>query len=1492
MKQSLPQIDHKIKSVIKKQITTIESLSSLYYNNDNTNYHSIVTTNSNNYVFVDANNKECETIFETGFEALPDFRSDDYFDPFPLGSSNVPSEISGFYLNTLQDSWRAFIKSSNMYSSSSSSDVISATSNPLASLDSMNAFAQNHRYYKARTDSMWNEIKHYLLPVQYKYLNQAGIYPRITPTTILPKLSSTHYSNLLSDTDEMLFNLIGAYAVLFALEQQQARCLSLSKSGELNEIALKLESSNRAHKNWSPKDRPEWLLLEIEMNILVRPLQVTVAERMTYPPDNENALLQFNMGEGKTSVVIPLLALALSNKKHICRITFLRSLFRTNMDSLVQKLGGVLNRRIYVFPCKRNMNFSVEHLSLLSTVYEECLDKRSVVLNVPEHRLSFKLKAYEKASSSFEEATRLFALEEWINRNTRDVLDESDEILHVKYQLVYTVGEQMSTGGGKWRWIVAENVFKIVLQLIDSLFSQFGDRNIELDTSFKRNENVKTFPRLRLLDSDCYSTLCRAISERIVDRSCAELPIPELVQSEKESIIQFITRPEVGMSSLSKVLQSVNADAQSDFIYPSFCDVLLVLRGMMAYNVLKLVLSKRWRVNYGVNENGNRKMAIPFRAKDVPAEGTDFGHPDVAILYTLLSYYYSGLNHSQLEMCFEYLSKLKNPEDYYQNWISGLPNVHESINHHSRVNLSNYIQKTELLFPVLEKNMEVIHFYLNHVVFPRECKVFSGKMSCSAWDLCPCSKDKKKYPLVTGFSGTNDSALLLPLSISQKDLPELKGTNGLVLHNLLRTENNNYLSLPNGITAMELLSRMVNKPKEDPIHLLLDVGALMIELTNEQVAKQWLKLLSNYNHSNIEAVVYFDDMNKLVVRDKSDRVTVLEYSPYKDTMDRCVVYLDDVHTRGTDLKIPRGKKACVTLGNGVTKDKLVQACMRMRMLGNGHSLEFWASHEVDSQIKEGILNGKYTDYNNTKNQKDKTNLVKNIVINGAVMNSSIPSNLVKTKIGVRQVIEWSLENSRVFTEECMPLWASQGVNFAVKEAVNTTFDDDNTNGNGNGNHNYNSNANNSVNSLLSKQRRNVEDFKQLGEDVCEREVVELMRIYGIKSKEQLVTAQIVEKVSKTANELKHKRHHRKCDMVFQEITQQIIKHCNKYITNTKRLGHFLEEEQERELEHELEEETMVELPATLTPAIHRVDEIIQDIIEHGFGDKFEQAINEERLVTLPKALKKTSLYKFVKEEKWGSEVYVTTDFLKVSKEELEEGGEGEELEGKQTIMRPVNWIVRVKKDKQYTKETVLKDTNCISIILSQFEANELYPIFKFSAKDDAVSCLIMYSARTHPQQKNIMKSQRLYTPHIKQKNAYELTKKQERIQQQQEEIEERANAKPFANWDLLNTRLSIFAGNMYFEDKEEQKVYCDLLGIIPHPRTDAEQEAFEKKYCYQNGFVKPKHRYVTSLAIFTTCEFEENPETLLLGVLEKRYENLPIISHVSQVLVHHNKPIL
>jgi hypothetical protein len=51
--------------------------------------------------------------------------------------------------------------------------------------------------------------------------------------------------------------------------------------------------------------------------------------------------MQLNMGEGKTTVIVPMLLLSLADGERLARLTVLKSLFRTNVEDLTLKLGGI-----------------------------------------------------------------------------------------------------------------------------------------------------------------------------------------------------------------------------------------------------------------------------------------------------------------------------------------------------------------------------------------------------------------------------------------------------------------------------------------------------------------------------------------------------------------------------------------------------------------------------------------------------------------------------------------------------------------------------------------------------------------------------------------------------------------------------------------------------------------------------------------------------------------------------------------------------------------------------------------------------------------------------------------------------------------------------------------------------------------------------------------------------------------------------------------------
>lgn len=296
-----------------------------------------------------------------------------------------------------------------------------------------------------------------------------------------------------------------------------------------------------------------------------------------------------------------------------------------------------------------------------------------------------------------------------------------------------------------------------------------------------------------------------------------------------------------------------------------------------------------------------------------------------------------------MKKVFNILENMQNAVAIYEKWIESISSklIDSSFQSYTGVNLDDTNQRDNLLFPLLRHNMHVIDFWLSNVVFPHEMKIFDKKLVCTAWDLC---SDHYEH-LVTGFSGTNDTKNILPLPIAQNDLKELENTNENMREVLLLPENQSYVGLPANISGKQILERLTDQN----IPVLLDCAALMLELNNQQVAVEWLKLASD---EKFDAAVYFDTRDVLQTIDRNGTVTAFDCSVYRENLTRCLVYLDDVHTRGTDLKFPLNWRAGVTLCGDIQRDKTVQSCMRMRQLGKNHCVSFWASHEADIRIRD------------------------------------------------------------------------------------------------------------------------------------------------------------------------------------------------------------------------------------------------------------------------------------------------------------------------------------------------------------------------------------------------------------------------------------------------------------------------------------------------------------------------------------------------------------
>ncbi len=320
------------------------------------------------------------------------------------------------------------------------------------------------------------------------------------------------------------------------------------------------------------------------------------------------------MGEGKSSVIVPLVAATLADGSHLARIMTLKPLFNQMFQLLFSRLSGLANRRIFSFAFSRRLRLSSSEVRKLDTLYKKCVDEGGVLVVQPEHLLSQKLIYMEtllKSQCDNEKpsiANEHKKLQRWLAKVSRDVLDESDEILHVRYQLVYTTGEPVPVEYHPSRWFTTQQVFSRLRAHAEMLNASFPKMFEFIDTQ-------KGFPTIRILGSEVSRRMSSLIADDALGGALSTLPLAGFPSSIREATRRFIIQKEVS----AKDLKSVRSHCSGATLWSG----ILLLRGLLVdgEGVLNYVLKeRRWRVDYGLDPN-RTLLAVPYRAKVSPPNG-------------------------------------------------------------------------------------------------------------------------------------------------------------------------------------------------------------------------------------------------------------------------------------------------------------------------------------------------------------------------------------------------------------------------------------------------------------------------------------------------------------------------------------------------------------------------------------------------------------------------------------------------------------------------------------------------------------------------------------------------------------------------------------------------------------------------------------------------------------------------------------------------------
>eukprot|EP00041_Stephanoeca_diplocostata_P028123 m.787177 g.787177 ORF g.787177 m.787177 type:complete len:3447 (+) comp23307_c0_seq1:163-10503(+) len=1192
---------------------------------------------------------------------------------------------------------------------------------------------------------------------------------------------------------------------LWVLQQKAVRMLHFHQVN--NTVWLHNECCNPPHGKWNPGEHVLWLCLELESNIAIWDRQYDVCQKMrgeASPHTDGSAprhrLVQLNMGEGKTSVILPMLAACLGDGDNLCRVVVPRELLRGNADTLSLALGGLLGRKVFSVPFNRDVTLTQTLVDSLLMRYTMCQKNGDIILTTPESILSFQLKFAELANGfpstittseepeedSAEDKTENMQQKLKLAQSTarvqrfildygREVLDEADSILHYKRQLVYTMGQRQSPDGEHLRWNVILQVMLAVFHTAARLEENFGAGVVELH-HFGDVDGAVMVPRL-LETSEKSNAVWEWLRTSVLDHliQCAHDLLPVMTPQTLHTVKLFVLRPELTAEQIEEFYGVLELSTTT-------IATLEILRGLFSYDVLRLALTKRWRVDFGVdyeshrrhmNKEGTvelqRKIAVPFEAKDTAKPNTEFGHVDIAITLTILSYSRSGLKNTELEALFEHLYGKAEPEQRYLSILED--GVSSRID--ERFASLKLVSRTDpkqwgTLCDHLRGRYGVVKYFLDAIVFPHEVKQYSEKLVATPWDL---GNRCKARPL-SGFSGTNDTEWLLPPTVEQQDIPALGDTNARVLAAVMREENNQVERLSADYDEcrqeiLSLLQRESNKSRR--VNVLLDVGALLLE-DNMHFAQEWLQ-----RRPECKGVVLYAD-NLLVVLDRHDHRVPLTVSPLAGNLNACLVLLDEAHCRGTDLQLPTGSVAALTLGRGLTRDKFVQAALRMRALISGqHSLVFLAAAEVHMAL---------------------TKLAAGCGLAGADDAGTVTN---------RTVVRWTLQNTRTALFDGVSHWVSQSVfSSAADEQMIRMFRTTDTD-------------------------PTAASLECLGRAMRSQDAVKLRTSYG-QPRALLGMAEVCDTVyphrTLDSNDTAVQPEHPwvccvrdKCAGLFSAAPKR---HRNALV----------DEEQERELERQIEEERHVDRPACMTPAPAAVDPALRRSIQ--------QARIDPQLCTLGSlfASGRLGTTAMTLADVWHPDLRCTQPFCNALKPAVA---------SLQEFLRPVAFVVH------FGPDTAGRGAGCV--LVSPHEAGMLVrDLVPGRTTQDVTVVLRMVAARTKSNDLDVWEAPGVVLVHGVSADT-DAAWQQQHIQRSRlllTQLHLFAGSTHFVTDQARDHNDDEHA--LVPESLEQQMLVATTLGLCCGPRTDDEARAWSRGCIHRDGFVPPASRRYSDKWVLSPSE--------------------------------------
>jgi len=748
---------------------------------------------------------------------------------------------------------------------------------------------------------------------------------------------------------------------------------------------------------------PRFLVFEFTWNILLRQKQVVLVRDLIDNLKNGRSVVkQMLMGQGKTTVVGPLLTLMLGDGQSlVCQIVppalleFSRSVMRSTFSSIMHK-------RIYTLSFDRASKID-------RTMYQKlrnATETRGVVISTPTTIKSIELRflelldmvndktrprsgELERDAHQLGEVLRLF-------RQGVLIMDEVDLILHpLKSELNFPVGEKHDLDFHPQRW-------KLPIHILDAVF--YAERR-RMAVGFRQsNRAFEILERLRVIIDRGYEVRALQRNPHVVllnaewyhsemKPTMAEwthlwLEAQHLSGLTKEHAIKYI------LEGASSEKNTELAEIVNEQLSPSHKKMLNLAHDWLR-SFLPHVLQKIDRVTFGLLNaadlekfikntpfmpRSRAKLAIPFVGKDVPSESSEFAHPDVIIGLTILAYRYEGLRVTDFEDMVANLRSTLTKEigpfsqrkssQLHARWvreaggtIKGQMLYQALVAEQQRIEqdqpaasatleqeaaLAEYDESKEVVSlrllkrsnkEQMNKLFELIRLLPDAIHWYLENFIFPAHMRHQITKLSACGQECGGDMLFRRRIGFSGTPSdLLPLEMGRCGYE--KGSDGMMIHTMTSPDIVSYEVVEEGWSVQSLLNRIASA-REPHFNALIDTGALITGMSNYEVAA----FLLDHGLPWCEGVVFLDEFDRKMILVRATR-RVVKLAQCGIVANKRFAFYDQIHTTGMDIQHVLNAKAAMTLGKDMVFRDLAQGAFRMRQIARGQTIHLLVIPEV------------------------------------------------------------------------------------------------------------------------------------------------------------------------------------------------------------------------------------------------------------------------------------------------------------------------------------------------------------------------------------------------------------------------------------------------------------------------------------------------------------------------------------------------------------------